>query len=80
MKSLDLQILDTCFEFFNSGNYSIESELLFGKLKKISVDNQVLINQRVDALWEENFLESSNGKYYLTDKALELLQKLKIKK
>lgn len=80
MKSLDLLILDTCFEFFQSGDYTIDSDLLFEKLKRLCVEDEILVNQRVDSLWEENFLESSNGRYYLTDKALKLLQKLKIKK
>lgn len=80
MKSLDLLILDTCFEFFQSGDYTIDSDLLFEKLKKICLEKEVLLIKRVDALWEENYLESSNGRYYLTDKSLNFLQKLKVKK
>lgn len=80
MKSLDLLILDTCFEFFQSGDYTIDSDLLFEKLKRLCVEDEVLLTKRVDALWEDNYLESSNGRYYLTDKSLTLLQKLKVKK
>lgn len=77
MESLELLILDMCFQYFQSAEYSIDSEDLVEKMVKISCQPETEIYPRIESLWEQNYLESSNGRYYLTDNALELLKKLK---
>lgn len=80
MKNLDLLILDTCFDLFQNGNYTTDAELLFEKLKSLCLEEDNVLSARVEYLWEQNYLESSNGRYYLTDQALQLLNNLKLKK
>lgn len=77
MVSLDLLILDVCFKEFKEGVYTIDCGVLIEKMKSICVDKTELIKERVEYLWENNFFESSNGSYYLTDKSLDTLNKMR---
>lgn len=76
MDSIDLRILNVCFEAFEEGAYSVDAELLVEKMLRISYDDLDNVEGRIDDLWENDFLASSNGQYYLTDKSLELIRNL----
>lgn len=76
MDNIDLMILNVCFEAFNDGAYTIDADLLIEKMARLCYDDYDNVEGRIDELWENDFLASSNGQYYLTDKSLELIKRL----
>lgn len=77
MENLDLLILDVCFEYFQEGDFTIDSDELNNRLKRLCIDDYDNVSARIGYLWENNFLESSNDRYYLTDRSLELFKRIK---
>ncbi len=76
MDNTDLMILGVCFEAFEDGAYSIDADLLVEKMARLCYDEFDDVEGRIENLWENNFLSSTNGQYYLTDKSLELIKRL----
>lgn len=77
MENLDLLILDVCYEYYQEGHFTIDGDDLAERLKRLCFDNFDNVAARIGYLWENNYLESSNDRYYLTDRSLELLKKIK---
>lgn len=76
MDSIDLMILNVCFDAFEDGAYSIDADLLVEKMARLCYDQFDNVEGRIENLWENDFLASNNGQYYLTDKSLELIKNL----
>lgn len=76
MDNIDLMILNVCFDAFEDGAYSIDADLLVEKMSRLCFGEFDNIEGRIESLWENNFLASTNGQYYLTDKSLNLIKKL----
>lgn len=76
MDRIDLRILSECFEAFEEGIYSVDAELLVERMLRLYKNGLDNIEGRIDDLWENDFLTSSNGQYYLTHKSLKLIQEL----
>lgn len=75
MDNIDLMILNVCFEDAQKGSHTIDAEYLVEKMTRMSLGECFDIENRIGLLWENNYLSSSNGQYYLTDKSLQLIKK-----
>jgi len=76
MDNIDLMIINVCFEAFQNGAYTVDGDFLLEKMARLYFDDYDNIEGRIESLWENNFLSSSNGQYYLTDKALQFIKKI----
>ena len=77
MDNYDVLILDVCYNFLQKGEYTIDmNELSDSMIIHSAMDLQV-IQERIENLWEHNYLSSCNGKYCLTDKSLSFLKEVK---
>jgi hypothetical protein len=79
MNNTELLILNICFKDFRKGDYSIDADDLLDILGNACAEDELELLKIIDNLWEENYLESSNGRYYLTDKSLKFLKENKYK-
>ena len=76
MNSIEVLILSACYKHLQNGNSSINGDFLIEQLKLVCTESELEILRSIDLLWEDNYLESSNGFYYLTDKSLKFFKKL----
>lgn len=77
MDNYDVLILDVCYNYLQKGEYSIGlHELSDSMIIQTTMSLQV-IQERIESLWEHNYLSSINGKYCLTDKSLSFLKEVK---
>lgn len=77
MENTDLMILDVIYKHWEKGDYLMDCSVLFENLEKLCFGQMDFVDQRVEFLWENGYIDSSNGQYFLTDKSLQVVRNIK---